>query len=386
MFYKNTQKHGRTWRLALISTICLFAVSAQAGTRLSLGDRKGTADQALAIPIEVASDEGLVALQIDLTYEEDAVSFDSVVAASFGTDHLIRTQEVADGRQRVLIYSPTNSILGDGVIADAQFDLLGSYDSNLNAFTVSQIRFVTSTGSVLSVALAPYVRLTSPSGGSSFSEFENTNISAVAFETVGEVTKVEFRVNGSVVVADTSAPFTANWLVNGLGETLLTAVAYDAEGDSNESPSTSVSVGSIQFVDDWREAVFSEEERSNASIAGLAADPDFDGIMNLLELAFGLDPLQKDLNGLPEGQLENGVDGKPYMTLHFEKPVSVTELDYIAEISSDLITWQSAEEFVAVESLGVEGDTERFRAQTVMPIDGEDSGAVFMRVRIEKAQ
>lgn len=52
-------------------------------------------------------------------------------------------------------------------------------------------------------------------------------------------------------------------------------------------------------IDQWRFNHFTVEELADASVSGDAADPDQDGIVNILEYAFGLNPKLADVNGAP---------------------------------------------------------------------------------------
>jgi len=60
--------------------------------------------------------------------------------------------------------------------------------------------------------------------------------------------------------------------------------------------------------DAWRKEHFSEEELQDPNISGPDADPDGDGIPNLMEYAMGLDPKVKDVNAWIWGGLTNVVN------------------------------------------------------------------------------
>ena len=68
-------------------------------------------------------------------------------------------------------------------------------------------------------------------------------VNVSASDNVG-VTKVDLRVNGATVATDTAAPFAFSWdstkIANGMAT--LTAVAYDAAGNTGTSTSVSVNV------------------------------------------------------------------------------------------------------------------------------------------------
>lgn len=91
------------------------------------------------------------------------------------------------------------------------------------------------TGSNCTVAgdtTAPVVDITAPQTGSTVSG--TTNVTANAADNVG-VTKVEFSVNGTLAVTDTTSPYSYSWDTATLpnGSANVTAKAYDAAGNSS---------------------------------------------------------------------------------------------------------------------------------------------------------
>jgi rhamnogalacturonyl hydrolase YesR len=96
----------------------------------------------------------------------------------------------------------------------------------------------------------------------------------------------------------------------------------------------------------WTFAAFQNEyftaaELADPSISGPGADPDGDGLNNLEEYAFGLNPHQLDSRSVwPSAAISNG-----YLTLTFIRRHDVADLAYIPETSTDLITWNSGSAF-----------------------------------------
>jgi hypothetical protein len=79
----------------------------------------------------------------------------------------------------------------------------------------------------------PQVAFTAPADGSLVTRGTPVSLEATASDNVG-VTKVEFRVNGSLKCTDTTAPYTCSWTpwtASGTKNTLK-ATAYDAAGNS----------------------------------------------------------------------------------------------------------------------------------------------------------
>src|SRR5690606_21478754 len=54
---------------------------------------------------------------------------------------------------------------------------------------------------------APTISLTSPTSGQTFAEGANVSLAATASDSDGEVVRVEFYVDGSLIATDTSAPY-----------------------------------------------------------------------------------------------------------------------------------------------------------------------------------
>jgi hypothetical protein len=84
----------------------------------------------------------------------------------------------------------------------------------------------------------------------------------------------------------------------------------------------------------WLDDYFNATERANRAIAGDFSDPDHDGIVNLLEYAFGFDPEKGSAALMPK----LGKSGSN-ATLSF--PALRAELTYGVEVSTDLKTWST---------------------------------------------
>ncbi len=74
------------------------------------------------------------------------------------------------------------------------------------------------------------------------------------------------------------------------------------------------------------------------SDAVLTFDYDQDGLANLLEYALGLDPTMASLSGLPAVTLKD-YSGTVYLSMLFHRSSLATDLSYIVQGSSDLVTW-----------------------------------------------
>jgi autotransporter-associated beta strand protein len=86
----------------------------------------------------------------------------------------------------------------------------------------------------------------------------------------------------------------------------------------------------------WRQTNFGADWNNDA-IAGDNADPDGDGVSNLLERAFGMDPNARDQNLLPAID-----DNGPFFSITYRKAKAATDLTFTVQESSDLKTWTTS--------------------------------------------
>jgi hypothetical protein len=86
----------------------------------------------------------------------------------------------------------------------------------------------------------------------------------------------------------------------------------------------------------WREQAFSSTLQGNPALVAEDADPDGDGLSNLLEYALGSSPVAADADspGRPLSQL---IEGR--LALDFPRSPARTDLDLVVEASADLVTW-----------------------------------------------
>lgn len=75
---------------------------------------------------------------------------------------------------------------------------------------------------------------------------------------------------------------------------------------------------------------------TSQSATDVAADPDNDGISNLLEYAFASNPNQSSVTNLPVVGTTNG-----YLSITFTQQIPPTDLYYTVQVSSDMVTWTS---------------------------------------------
>ncbi len=122
----------------------------------------------------------------------------------------------------------------------------------------------------------------------------------------------------------------------------------------------------------WRLRYF--RTAANTGNAADGADPDYDGTINLLERAFARDPNVPDTAAATPQAANDGT----FLTLTYQRSLAATDLQFQAEWSNDLATWQ---ETGVTDSLISTGPTTETRAAKV-PLAGMESGPVFLRLRV----
>ena len=91
----------------------------------------------------------------------------------------------------------------------------------------------------------------------------------------------------------------------------------------------------------WQAQNFSHAELTDPAISGDNADPDGDGISNLAEYAFNLNPRANSRVGLPAVALVNA-NGLLANEITFTRLKTPRGADYIVETSADLQTWSAS--------------------------------------------
>lgn len=121
----------------------------------------------------------------------------------------------------------------------------------------------------------------------------------------------------------------------------------------------------------WKEMQFTPTERADGSISGATADPDGDGLGNLLEYALGLSPTQANSGELPVVEVGAGA-----WTYTYTRPGSVIGLIYAVEVSTDLVNWSTSG--VTLQKLLSAGDTETWQGSYSLA----SASSVFFRLKV----
>ncbi len=101
----------------------------------------------------------------------------------------------------------------------------------------------------------------------------------------------------SIITADLST-------LNADTDYLIYLRLFDEAGTPSHTFSGDAAFTALKAFDLWRREFFSESELGQAEVSGILADPDSDGLPNLLEFAFGLQPINPDAGEAMVGPVE----------------------------------------------------------------------------------
>jgi hypothetical protein len=115
-------------------------------------------------------------------------------------------------------------------------------------------------------------------------------------------------------------------------------------GLATGSQSTGIRIPAGDGFERWQALRFSLAQIEDEALGGSSADPDLDGVENLLEYAFGMDPFLASRAGLPDGRLEE-FNGSPHLVFRYRRLLGPHDLTYSEQISGTLGGWSDATPF-----------------------------------------
>ena len=134
---------------------------------------------------------------------------------------------------------------------------------------------------------------------------------------------------------------------------------------------------------DWLGNTFSAAERSNPAVGSFTADPDLDGLPNLVEYALGLDARTSSSGQVPVASTTT-VGGNAFLTLSFSRPIGGRSgVNYIVETSNDLQTWRRGAGDVVLLQTAANGDRETLTYRTTTSL--ASASRAFLRLAVETA-
>ncbi len=158
--------------------------------------------------------------------------------------------------------------------------------------------------------------------------------------------------------------------------------AAEAEfaGGFNYSFATNPSATEYQT---WRADNFTESDLLDARISGDGADPDFDGLVNLLEFALGGEPKTANPQIQPTSAVSD-FSGTDSLEFSYLRRTPASGLLYVPETSSDLKTWNDdPAQFTPLGTTPVGAGFETVRLRVSTPVGTEPS---FIRLKFTLSQ
>jgi len=164
-------------------------------------------------------------------------------------------------------------------------------------------------------------------------------------------------------------------------ETVKLSVASNAAYTVASPGAATVTIVDRPF-DEWRRANFSPAQLANNSISADLADPDGDGLGNLLENLTSSNPLQG--TGGSQGTLGTvQIVGKTYLTLTLNRVVS-KDLICVPEVSGNLVDWDGLPDVVSLTVTSDDGTTQTIVARCLIPMD--EMPLCFIRFNVSRLQ
>ena len=112
--------------------------------------------------------------------------------------------------------------------------------------------------------------------------------------------------------------------------------------------------GATLSHDAWKAQHFTNSELSDPQVSGDGADPDGDGLVNLVEYALGTDPKSANQTGRP-AVTRVSVGGQDYLALGFRRLLLEQEVEYRVEASDDLVHWEAGPQSVGDSAVNSDG-------------------------------
>ena len=151
---------------------------------------------------------------------------------------------------------------------------------------------------------------------------------------------------------------------------------------------TTFSLGVVRTAfGDWKQTKFGANA-SDPAIAGPMADPNHNGTPNLLEFAFGMEPLTASQTEKLPGATQVTVNTEDYLAIRFRRLAGGSPgVSYTVLESTNLTNWLSVDfQSCQIGTPLSNGDgTETVTVRSTMPLHGATSpGRAFLRVSVSE--
>jgi hypothetical protein len=133
----------------------------------------------------------------------------------------------------------------------------------------------------------------------------------------------------------------------------------------------------------WTISHFTLEELTEPAISGENADPDHDGLANLVEYASNLDPNVADAAGPLTAALEvDPADNELHLVVTYHRRMQPTDVAYAVYVSDDLVSWNTGTSYVQEIQATDDGNgvTETVKARATAPLSSAHT--LYSTVRV----
>ncbi len=245
---------------------------------------------------------------------------------------------------------------GTFVVAAATFANGGNYDvvaTNSTGFTVSQVASILMVKATQSIDVTPIP----------YQGFSTNPITLTATATSG--LPVEFvLLSGPAILVGNQLTLT------GAGQ-----ITVQARQAGNEYFEAAYNIDRNIMIEanfaSWFWDRFDAAERADPAVSGPQADPDQDGLGNLMEYALGSDPKMSSLDALPTVS-----SNSTHWLFTYTRSADRPDLQYTVEYSTDLTLWV---EVFAGDLTQIEGTTTTRTMQARQPIS---TANIYFRLKV----
>ena len=224
-------------------------------------------------------------------------------------------------------------------------------DHVLNARAYDVNGLSSTSGSVsFDLIIPPSITLTPPGGGATVVPGAATVIAANVSEGNHSIKEVRFFVNNALQEIDTTAPYSVEWTPAAAGTYKIAASVEDTRYVKRSAPEITVAAG-YSAQQQWLFAHFGTYISAGQSADD--ADPDGDGLVNLIEWMLAGDPALANPGLRPELAV-NGTDAVFTFTRNDAAEANAT---FFACWSADLQTWHEVPVSVVSSAPDADGVT-----------------------------
>ena len=168
----------------------------------------------------------------------------SITANAFDSDGTVSLVEFYNGSTKLGSTSSAPYTFSWNNVPAGNYTLTVIATDNQNSKTVSSGIHVSVVNSSVRINKRPYIKISNPRKGNTYASLATITIDALASDSDGTISKVEFFSNSVKLVELYSDPYTYTWKDVPAGKYSITAVAIDDSNDSTASSAIEFEVGS----------------------------------------------------------------------------------------------------------------------------------------------